>query len=181
MMNRVLLPAFFLLVSGLAQAVELRDPGSYFFTETFGDMTEEIENAKDEEKKAILIMFEMDECPFCHRMKSTVLNRKDVQEFFREHFLILSMDVEGDQEMTDFNGETTVQKDFALKQFRVRATPVFQFIDLEGQPIKRARFTGATGSAEEFMLLGQYVIDKEYEKMSFTRYKRERLKDENNS
>ena len=164
-----------------ASAVELRDPGSYFFDETFGDMTEEIENAKDEDKKAILIMFEMDECPYCHRMKATVLNRKDVQDFFKEHFLILSMDVEGDQEITDFNGEMTVQKDFALKQFRVRATPVFQFIDLEGKPIKRARFTGATGSAEEFMLLGQYVIDREYEKMSFTRYKRERLNAENNS
>jgi thioredoxin-related protein len=142
-------------------AVELRDPGSYFFDESFGDMTEELEIARDEDKKAILIMFEMDECPYCHRMKSTILNRSDVQDFF--------------------SGETTVQKDFALKQFRVRATPVFQFIDLEGNPIKRARFTGATGSPEEFLLLGQFVIDKEYEKMSFTKYKREKMGEENNS
>lgn len=180
-MIRYLLLGILALFAAQSSAVELRDPGSHFFTETFGDMTEEIENAQDENKKAILIMFEMDECPYCHRMKTMVLNRKDVQEFFREHFLILSMDVEGDQEMTDFQGEDTVQKDFALKQFRVRATPVFQFIDLEGKPIKRARFTGATGSPEEFILLGQYVLDKQYEKMSFTKYKRQAAKQENNS
>jgi thioredoxin-related protein len=172
-MMRLVMLLMIAVLAAPASAVELRDPGSHFFTESFGDMTEEIENAKDEEKKAILIMFEMDECPYCHRMKNTVLNRKDVQEFFTEHFLILSMDVEGDQEITDFNGESTVQKDFALKQFRVRATPVFQFIDLEGKPIKRARFTGATGTPEEFILLGQYVLEKQYEKMSFTKYKRQ--------
>lgn len=181
MIARILPALLGLCLFSAANAVELRDPGSYFFDETFGDMTEEVGNARDDEKKAILIMFEMDECPYCHRMKSTVLNRSDVQDFFKEHFLILSMDVEGDLEMTDFSGETTVQKDFALKQFRVRATPVFQFIDLEGNPIKRARFTGATGSPEEFLLLGQYVIDKEYEKMSFTKYKREKMGEENNS
>ncbi len=92
-----LLPALLgLCLLSAANAVELRDPGSYFFDETFGDMTEEIENARDDEKKAILIMFEMDECPYCHRMKNTVLNRSDVQDFFKEHFLILTMDVEGD-------------------------------------------------------------------------------------
>ena len=181
MISKILVASLALCFLSAANAVELRDPGSYFFDETFGDMTEEIENARDDDKKAILIMFEMDECPYCHRMKSTVLNRSDIQDFFKEHFLILTMDVEGDLEMTDFSGETTVQKDFALKQFRVRATPVFQFIDLEGKPIRRARFTGATGSPEEFMLLGQFVIDKEYEKMSFTKYKREKMSEADNS
>jgi thioredoxin-related protein len=114
-------------------------------------------------------------------MKTTVLNRKDVQEFFKEHFLILSIDVEGDQEITDFAGETTIQKEMALKQFRVRATPVFQFVDLDGKPIKRARFTGATGSPEEFILLGQFVLDKVYEKMSFTKYKRQKQEKEQKS
>ncbi len=156
-----------------AQALQLRDPESYFFDETFGDLQEELATAKEQGKKAILIMFEMEECPFCRRMKAKVLNRDDVQEYFREHFLILSMDVEGDLEITDFQGNTTTQKEFALKQYRVRATPVFQFVDLDGKPIKKARYTGATSDADEFKLLGQYVVEERYKETSFVRYKRQ--------
>ena len=155
------------------QALQLRDPESHFFDETFGDLQEELATAKEQGKKAILIMFEMEECPFCRRMKAKVLNRDDIQEYFREHFLILTMDVEGDLEITDFQGNATTQKEFALKQFRVRATPVFQFVDLDGRPIKKARYTGATSDADEFMLLGQYVVDERYKETSFVRYKRQ--------
>lgn len=155
------------------QAAQLRDPESYFFDETFGDLQEELATAKEQGKKAILIMFEMEECPFCKRMKAKVLNRDDIQDYYREHFLILSMDVEGDLEITDFQGNATTQKEFALKQFRVRATPVFQFVGLDGKPMKKARYTGATSDADEFMLLGQYVVDERYKETSFVRYKRQ--------
>ena len=174
MMMRALFTLLLLVALMLpAQALQLRDPESHFFDETFGDLQEELATAKEQGKKAILIMFEMEECPFCRRMKAKVLNRDDVQHYFREHFLILSMDVEGDLEITDFQGNITTQKEFALKQYRVRATPVFQFVDLDGKPIKKARYTGATSDAAEFMLLGKYVVDERYKETSFVRYKRQ--------
>ena len=162
-----------LMVSGSGFAAEKpRDPGQHFFNETFGDFSEELENARDSGKQGILVMFEMDECPFCHRMKTTILNQPDVQDYFREHFMIFPVDIEGDVEVVDFQGKTTTMKDFAFKQYRVRATPVFAFFDLDGKYIKRARFTGATKDKEEFMLLGKYVVDGAYKQQSFTRYKR---------
>jgi len=72
--------------------------------------------------------------------------------------------------VTDFNGNPMTQKDFALKQFRVRATPVFAFFDLDGNLV--ARYTGATRDADEFMQLGRYVVDEAYKQTTFTRYKR---------
>ncbi len=168
---------FLLLLGALlpgvaAQAAETRDPYSYFFEQTLGDLTEDLEIAREQGKKAILIMFEMDECPFCHRMKNTVLNRPDVQDFYKANFYSLPIDIEGDIEIADFQGNHTTMKAFAAKN-RVRATPVFAFFDLEGRPIKRARYTGATRDAEEFLLLGQYVASGAYQKTSFTRYKRQ--------
>ena len=112
------------------QETEIREVKG-FFDETLNDMQEELQNAKDENKKGVLLMFEMDECPFCARMKKTVLNRGMIQDYFKENFRILSVDIEGDLELTDFEGKDTTQKDFSLKQFRVRATPVFQFVDLK--------------------------------------------------
>jgi thioredoxin-related protein len=171
-MKRLLLALSLLVSVGAIAADKPRDPGQHFFNESFWDFTEELENARKAGKQGILVMFEMDECPFCHRMKTTVLNQPDVQDYFREHFLIFPVDIEGDVEVVDFKGKTTTMKDFAFEQYRVRATPVFAFYDLDGEYIKRARFTGATRDKDEFLLLGRYVVEGAYKKQSFTRYKR---------
>ena len=161
-----------LLIFSNAPGAAVRDPGQYFFDQTFGDFSEELANAKEQGKKGILVMFEMDECPFCHRMKTTVLNQSEIQDYFKENFIIIPVDIEGDVEITDFAGNTLSQKDFALKQYRVRATPVFAFFDLDGNLV--ARYTGATSGSDEFHWLGEYVAGGAYKQTSFTRYKRER-------
>lgn len=157
-------------------AVEIHDPYTHFFEENFGDFQEELETAKNEGKKGVLLFFEMDECPFCHRMKKTVLNRSDVQTYFRKNFKLFNVDVEGDIEVTDFKGNATTQKEMSAKQFRVRATPVFAFFDLEGNMVQR--FTGATNTPEEFLWLGEFVADGHYKSGRFSRYKREKRKAE---
>ena len=169
-LKRIFAGITLLLLAAPVSAVEVE--ASSFFDDSFGDFQEELENAKEQGKKGILLMFEMDECPFCARMKRNVLNQSEVQDYYREHFLIFTVDIEGDIEVVDFAGNSTTQKEFSLKQFRVRATPVFQFIDLEGQPLKRGRYTGATKDAEEFLQLGQFILEGKNEEMPFVRYKR---------
>lgn len=161
-----------LMLAPLGGRAESRDPGQFFFDSTFGDFQDELEKAKAEGKKGVLLMFEMDECPFCHRMKTTVLNQPPIQDYFKENFLIFPVDVEGDLEITNFKGEQTSQKDFALKEYRVRATPVFAFFDLEGNLV--SKYIGATRDAEEFQWLGEYVVEGRYKELPFPRYKRER-------
>ncbi|HHI77445.1 MAG TPA: DUF255 domain-containing protein [Gammaproteobacteria bacterium] len=162
-----------LLLPVLVQAAEgPRDPATHFFNETFWDLQEELQNAREQGKQGILLMFEMDECPFCHRMKRTVLNQPDVRAFFRKHFINIPIDIEGDVEMVDFEGRPTTMKEFSVKRYRVRATPVFAFFDADGRYIRRARYTGATRDKEEFLLLGRYVVEKAYLKEPFARYKR---------
>lgn len=166
----LLLSAIFLI--GNLSVANAAPSAEGFFDQSFGDFKEELANAKSQGKKGILIMFEMDECPFCHRMKTKVLNQPEVQQYFRENFLIFTVDIEGDVEVSDFQGKQMPMKDFAFKENRVRATPVFQFFDLDGNAIKEARFTGATKDVAEFMLLGKFVIDGAYQNSSFTAYKR---------
>lgn len=161
-----------LLLGSAALSAATRDPGTHFFDQSFGDFAEELQNAREQGKTGILIMFEMDECPFCHRMKTTVLNQPEVQDYFKAHFLIFPLDIEGDVEIVDFSGQPSSQKEFALRQFRVRATPVFAFFDLEGRLI--TRYTGATRDAQEFLWLGEYVVEGAQAKTSFTQFKRAR-------
>lgn len=175
MLNRLVMLILLLLPAGVIAAETARDPYQYFFNETWGEYHEELQHAREQNKKAILIFFEMDECPFCHWMKNNVLNQPSVQKYFREHFLNFAHDIEGDVEIADFEGKKMTQKHFAEKVHRVRATPVFAIFDLDGKRI--ARFTGRTSSVEEFMWLGQYVVEGHYKNMSFLRYKRQ-LKNE---
>ena len=163
--------------AGLAYSSEApRDPYKFFFNESFGDYKEELENAREQGKKAILVFFEQDECPFCHRMKTTIMNQPNVQQYFRERFLLFAHDIEGDLEIVDFEGNHTTQKDYAVKVQRVRATPVIAFFDLEGKRI--TRYIGATPTAQEFKWLADFVADGHYKNTSFTKYKRERKKSE---
>lgn len=167
---------FFLCVflsSSIVQAQATRSATDYFFHQSFGDLTEELTTAKDEEKFGIMVMFETTECPWCEKMKQRVLNQVDIQDYFRKHFQIITVDTEGDVPIVNFEGVEMPERDFAFVHNRVRATPVFLFFDIEGKPV--ARYTGATRNAKEFRMLGEYVVEGHYATQNFTKYKRARL------
>jgi thioredoxin-related protein len=151
---------------------ETRDPGNNFFDPKLGDFQAELATAKQEGKAAVMLFFEMDDCPFCARMKATVLNQPDVQDYYHKHFLLYPVDTKGGVPMTDFRGRTTTEKDFAFDN-RVRATPVIAFFDLDGNLI--VRHTGPTKDKDEFLLLGRYVVEGAYKQMPFIKYKQQAL------
>lgn len=167
-----LISAFFLLVS-TAQAVDgTRDPDEHFFHQSFGDLREELQTAKKEGKKGIFIMFDNAECPWCAKMKATVLNQVVVQDYYRKHFIVIRVDTEGSEMITDFSGKELQHKDFSLKLNRIRATPVFLFFDVNGKQL--VKYTGATRNINEFMWLGEFVVGDHYKTKRFAVYKRER-------
>jgi len=147
-----------------------KDPAKFFFNETWGNYHEELKRAKAQGKDGIMLFFEQAECPFCHYMKTNVLNQPQVQEFYRKHFLLFAVDIEGDVDITDMRGKSMKEKDFAFKQERVRATPVIAFYDTSGK--RMYKYIGRTNGVEEFMWLGQYIVNGDYKKMPFIRYKK---------
>ncbi len=150
-----------------------RDPFVHFFDQSFGNLQEERETARADGKSGLFIMFDDPDCPWCHKMKTTVLNQPRVQDYYRKHFRILRVDTRGDTLITDFEGREMAEKDYAFKVHRVRATPVFLFIGLDGRVI--FRYTGATRNVEEFLWLAEYVVSGAYKNKNYTVYKRERL------
>jgi thioredoxin-related protein len=167
---------FIALLPALLQAATQRDPYQHFFQTSLGDLTEELEIARDEGKHGVFVFFEMDECPFCHRMKQTVLNQSDVQDYFNQNFHSLAIDIEGDIEIVDFDGSNTTQKAFASKN-RVRATPLLAFFDLDGKLL--FKYTGAPSGKQEFLWMGEFIAEQVYlqkddsgRNIRFARYKR---------
>lgn len=168
-MRMLIAGMLFLLGMNICMA-ETRDAHQYFFDATMSDFKDELATAKKEGKKGILIMYELEDCPFCARMKQTILNQSEVQDYYHQHFLIFPVNIKNDVEMVDFKGKTTTEKAFGLEQ-RIYGTPVFDFFDLDGKQI--VRFPGAAKDANEFLLLGRYVVEGAYKTMPFAKYKRQ--------
>jgi thioredoxin-related protein len=148
-----------------------RDASTAFFQQSFGDLSDELVTARDEGKMGVFVMFDDKDCPWCAKMKATVLNQPEVQDYYRKHFRILQIDKNGDGMLIDFSGNETIEKAFADKN-RVRATPVIVFYDLNGDTM--VRFTGAARNVEEFMWLGEFVVDGHYKNSKFPVYKRQK-------
>ncbi|MCK5359599.1 MAG: thioredoxin family protein [Gammaproteobacteria bacterium] len=159
-----------LILFAMAPAyAQTSDAETGFFQQGFGDLTEELEIAREEGKKGVFIMFDDKDCPWCAKMKATVLNQPDVQKYYREFFRPVRVDRNGDEIITDFNGNEMMAKTLA-DNLRVRATPVMIFYDLQGKPMYR--HTGATRSTQEFLWMGEYVAEGHYKTQRYTVYKR---------
>lgn len=145
----------------------------HFFHPSFGDLQDELRQARAEGKQGLFIMYAAEDCPPCIRMKQTVLNQPWVQEHFRRHFRVLHIDFNGDVEMTDFDGRAMRSKDYAQKVARIRGTPSFTVVGLDGREL--LRHYGPTRDADEFMLFADYVVKGEYRARAFDAYRRERV------
>jgi thioredoxin-related protein len=144
------------------------DTTQSFFASNFGDYSEVILEAQEQNRQGVFLFFHMEECPFCAKMKQYVLNQPQVIQYFNQHFINLTADVNSSLEITDFQGNDMSGKVFAQKYNKVGATPVLAFFDTQGKKIiTRTGFVGV----EEFLLLAQFVVEKEYENQSFMRYK----------
>jgi thioredoxin-related protein len=99
-----------------------------------------------------------------------VLNQPAVQDYYRRHFRVISLDAAGDNPVTDVSGREMPEKEYALKMHRVRATPVFVFLDAHGKAV--ARFTGAARDVDEFLWLGEFVAGEHYKNENFNSFRK---------
>ena len=159
------------MAAGAAAGAETRDAEDHFFNLNGGDLRVEAGDARSSGKKALLLMFEQDGCPGCIYMKQNVLNRVDVQNFYRERFLNFSINIFGSVPIRDFAGRELTEKSFA-QAVGIRATPTFLFYDLAGNEI--VRIAGPVRSAGDFMLLGEFVASGAYKTRKFAEYLQQR-------
>lgn len=162
-------------MAGFAAAAEpaTRDPLIHFFVANTGDLKAELAEAKADGKKAVLLMYEQEGCPACLFMKQHILNRVDVQNLYRRHFVSFTVDINGAVPLKDFSGRDITEKALAIRS-KARATPTFIFHDMTGTEI--VRITGAVRDVEEFKLLGEFVASGAYRQRQFAEHKQLQLK-----
>ncbi len=156
-------------------APQMPDNSNAFFNLTFGDLPEEIAVAKAEYKQGLFLFFEMEDCPYCQRMRETVFSQPEVQSVYQQHFKTFAIDILSDVGLIDFDGRPISSKQFSQQQYRVRATPVYIFFNLNGEAIYR--HSGLIADPQEFLWLAEYVLSSAYEKQSFNDFKQQKRAD----
>jgi len=151
-------------------------PKGDFFHTFSNSLPAELVRAKEGDKFGLMLFFSTSHCPFCERMKTTVFNQPDVQEYFQSQFQLLEIDIESPVPLVTENGKEKPRLDFS-KTHRVRLTPTIVFLNTEGDPVYH--HVGMIVDPQEFVWLGEYVVSGQTRKQNFATFKMNKRK--NNS
>ena len=117
-----------LLYSSIAYGAKLGEDGLYeepWIIETFMDLHEDLEEANDNDKR-LLILFEQQGCGYCKKMHEKVYSVPEIAAKLQDDFLVLRINIFGDLEVTDFDGQVLPEKEI-VKKWGVMFTPTMMF------------------------------------------------------
>jgi thioredoxin-related protein len=133
---------------------------------TFRDVAEDIEAARDEGKRLVMI-FEQRGCIYCAQMHEKILSDPEVSDFIKANFKVVQYNMFGDEEVTDLDGDVLTEKTAARKWGYV-FTPTMVFLPEEVPEGKTAAeaavatMPGAFGK-RTFLNMFKWVAEKGYE------------------
>lgn len=170
-------------------AAELGDDGLHktsWMRDTFKDLREDLEEANGEGKRLALI-FEQRGCVYCTKMHEEIFPRPEISQYIEDNFFVVQLNLYGDVEVTDFDGETLAEKDMARK-WGVLFTPTILFLPEEvGEGVTApeaavAMMPGAFGAGTTLDMFTwvnekRYVLDNGED---FQRYHARRIQERNN-
>ena len=120
------------LVPIWAFSAELGDDGLHkqnWMRDTFKDLREDLGEANMEGKRLVL-MFEQRGCIYCSKMHKDVYSRDNVSNYIDENFFVVQLNLHGDLEVTDFDGEVLSEKAMARK-WNILFTPTVLYLPQE--------------------------------------------------
>lgn len=170
-------------------AAEVGDDGLHkqpWIRSTFKDLAEDLAEAGAEGKRMV-VMVEQRGCIYCTKMHEEVFSRPHVADYIAQNFFVIQVNLHGDTEVIDFDGETLSEKQ-AARKWGLLFTPSILFLpeDVEaGQNAKQAAVAimpGAFGAGTT-MDMFTWVKEKRYEFDSdedFQRYHARRIRERDN-
>ena len=129
---KILLLAMFSLLVNQVSALEVGDDGLHktpWMQDTFKDLREDLEEANAEGKRLVLF-FEQIGCIYCTKMHKEVFSKEKVSNYINDNFFVVQLNLHGDIEVTDFDGDVLPEKDIARK-WGILFTPSILFLPPE--------------------------------------------------
>lgn len=172
-----------------AAAVELGDDGLHktdWMRDTFKDLREDLAEANAEGKRLAIIM-EQRGCVYCTQMHEEVFPQPVLADYIRDNFFVVQMNLHGDTEVTDFDGEALSEKQ-AARKWGMLFTPTILFLPEEVAEDQTAAQSAVAVMPGAFGLgttidMFTWVAEKRYELDNgedFQRYHARRIQERDN-
>ncbi len=169
MFARLLSAVFMLALAVPAGAATIGEDGLHkqdWFAVTFKDIAEDIEAARDEGKRLVII-FEQRGCIYCTKMHEELLSDPEITDFLKAHFKIVQFNMFGDEEVTDLDGDVLTEKT-ASRKWGYVFTPTIVFLPQEvpqEKTVAEAAVSTMPGAFGKWTFLNMFrwVHEKGYE------------------
>jgi len=94
--------------------------------DTFKDLPEDLTDANAEDKR-LVIFVEQRGCVYCTKMHEEVFSDPAISEMIQAKYYVVQINLHGDTEVTDFDGQVLSEKD-AVRKWGVLFTPTIIFL-----------------------------------------------------
>lgn len=161
-----------LLLSGLVQAQE---QGAYlgsissetpsWFKHSFLEFEEDVAEAATQNRR-VMLYFHQEGCPYCAKLVEENFAQPAIEQFVREHFDGIQINMWGDREIVSVQGRTFTEKTFA-SALKVQYTPTILFLNEQGKVALRLN---GYYPPKQFQLALEYAAMKMEKKQSFSEF-----------
>lgn len=93
---------------------------------SFLDLREDLAEATRAGKR-LLVIFEQKGCLYCKKFHTEILAEKYINDYVRDNFVLVQINLWGDKEVTDFDGQVMTEKQLASR-WQVVNTPTALFM-----------------------------------------------------
>ena len=136
-----------------------------WFKVSFLDLNEDLNEALQNNKKGLIVYYGQKLCPYCKAHLQNNWGQKDILKYTLKNFDVISINVRGQKQVTDFDGTEYTEKQFSVIQ-KTNFTPSLMFYTKEGLALKLIGYR----PPYQFRAALEYVADQHYKKEKFASY-----------
>lgn len=138
-----------------------------WFKNSFLNLREDLSEALQSGKKGIIVYFGQKNCPYCEAlMQVNFGSEEDIVRYTQNYFDVIPIDIWGDREVTDLDGNVHLEKQFAESN-KAHFTPSLIFYGEGGKKLLQLR-----GYYTPYKMRAalEYIVDGYYQQESLRSY-----------
>jgi len=138
-----------------------------WFKLSFLELNDDVDDAKNEGKKGIIVYFGQKRCPYCRAQLKYNWGDPAIVAYTRKYFDVIAINIRGDRPVADTHGKIyRTEKAFA-HSLNAQFTPTLIFYDTNGEEIYRI---SGFHPPYQFTAVLEYIVDGYYKSESLKSY-----------
>jgi thioredoxin-related protein len=139
------------------------------FQDSSPELAQETQKAA-QEGQLLVVLFELEDCDLCRRLKADVFSGHETERLFSRHFRTVSVNLDHSADITTPDGKALPRQAWASR-IGVLGTPALVFFDARGRLIYR--HLGPVADGAELLLLGRYVRTEAFDDLPWALYRQD--------